>query len=305
MKDKPLITIGITAFKVSEYLEEALDSVINQTSNHWKAILILDGGNDLSTINVFKNFDHPQFIKYSFKKNVGPYATRTKAIELCDTDWYLQLDGDDFIPHNTISILNETIHKNKNSYYIYGNCMHFDKSSSYIKYPSENVEDLCFHPLFNGASPIKKNIFNLVGGYSENLYINADWNFWLSVYEKEIKGTLVKKTIYARRNRKNNIGNLNLSLRPNIVEQIIRNHPIYFNSKKRKARAMFNVYEKSARYYKMVGKRYEAGFYARKALEYGDKSASLSNILTEEKMSKFRYFLRRLGRYTQVFNLLK
>ena len=113
MKDKPLITIGITAFKVSEYLEEALDSVINQTSNDWKAILILDGGNDLSTINLFNNFNHPQFRKYSFNKNVGPYATRTKAIELCDTDWFVNLDGDDFIPNNTVSILNKTIKDNK------------------------------------------------------------------------------------------------------------------------------------------------------------------------------------------------
>lgn len=305
MKDKPLITIGITAFKVSEYLEEALDSVINQTSNDWKAILILDGGNDLSTINLFNNFNHPQFRKYSFNKNVGPYATRTKAIELCDTDWFVNLDGDDFIPNNTVSILNKTIKDNKSSYYIYGNCMHFDKTSSYLKKPSENVEDLCFHPLFNASSPIKKTIFHLVGEYSKDLYIDADWDFWLSVYEKKIKGTRLKENIYARRNRKDNISNLKLSLKPKIVEQIIKNHPIYFNSKLRKKMAMFNVYNKLARYYKSIGKRYKAGFYAKQALEYGGESDSLSNILIEEKMSIFRYGLRRLGRFSMVSKFLK
>ena len=36
-------------------------------------------------------------------------------------------------------------------------------------------------------------------GYCKDLHINADWDFWISVYENNIKGYYVDKTIYKRR----------------------------------------------------------------------------------------------------------
>ena len=43
------ITIGITAYNEGEYLQEAWDSVINQTRTDWAAIMILDGDSDEKT----------------------------------------------------------------------------------------------------------------------------------------------------------------------------------------------------------------------------------------------------------------
>ena len=295
-KNNPKITIGITAYKQSNYVLAAIESVLNQLSVDWEGIIILDGESDYKTTRLFHNFKHPKFKKYCFENNQGPYGTRSKAIELCRTEWYYQLDGDDLLPDNAINSILETINKNPNAEYIYGNCEYFTKNYSEIKYPIKNIESLSFGPLFNAVSPIKITLFKKIGGFFNELYINADWDFWLSIYEQNIEGAYVNETIYKRRQRIDSVGHDKIELRPQIVKTIIERHPFFFNTPERKNNTLFNVYEKLARYYKSVGNRKKAAKSAIEALKYGNSIKAFDTIFNEEKMSSLRYLLRRIGR---------
>ena len=291
------ITIGITAFNCGKYLHDAIRSVLDQNTDHWSGLLILDGGADKQSKQIFQEFDHPKFQKYVFKENQGPYGTRAMAIELSKTDWYYQLDGDDLLPKNAIKLILETIETNPHAEFVYGNCEHFSNNSFRIKTPIKDPGALCVGPLFNAQSPIKISLFKRLGGFSDELFINADWDFWLSVFEKNIQGTYTDNLIYRRRQRTNNLGHRYLHLRPTIVESIIKKHPGYFSSEQRKTIARFNLNQKLARHYKSIGDRENAAKYAREALKYGDSIPALDTIFQEEKMSIFRYTLRRLARY--------
>ena len=141
-----------------------------------------------------------------------------------------------------------------------------------------------------------KSLFENLGGFSDEFFINADWNFWLSVYENNITGAYTDNLIYRRRQRLDNVGHTHIYLRPGIVEKIIERHPNYFDSDRRKNIARFSVYEKLARYYKSIGNRKNSAKYAREALKYGNTIPVFNTIFFEEKMSIFRYGLRRLGR---------
>ena len=294
--NKVLISVGITAFNCAKYLQNAINSVLDQNTEHWSGIIVLDGGADRDTTHIFQEFEHPKFQKYVFKENQGPYGTRARAIELSDTEWYYQLDGDDILPPNAIGNVVDTIKNKSNAEFVYGNCEHFSETTSLLKKPDNNPETLCFGPLFNAVSPIKKSLFKRLNGFSDELFINADWDFWLSVYEKNITGSYTDNLIYRRRERLDNVGHTHIELRPTILEKIIQRHPIYFNSDKRKNIARFNVYQKLARHYKSIGDRENATKYAREALKYGDSIPAFSTIFHEEKMSLLRYKLRRLGR---------
>ena len=294
---KKIITVGITAYNNRKYLKDAIRSVINQNTDQWNGLLILDGGADKKSIKAFNDFEHPKFQKYEFNENQGPYGTRAKAIELSETDWYFQLDGDDLLPKDSIKFVLETIETNPDAEFVYGNCEHFSESSSEIKTPIKDPEALCISPLFNAVSPIKKSLFENLGGFSNELFINADWDFWLSVYENNVIGAYIDSIIYRRRERSDNVGHTHMHLRPVIIEKIIEKHPDYFNSDQRKNIARFNVYQKLARYYKSIGNRKNSAKFARKALIYGNSIPVFETIFQEEKMSAFRYTLRRLGRF--------
>ena len=80
-------------------------SLLDQDTDHWLGIIVLDGGADKETVHIFQEFEHPKFQKYAFNENKGPYGTRAKAIELSKTEWYYQLDGDDLLPKDAIKLI--------------------------------------------------------------------------------------------------------------------------------------------------------------------------------------------------------
>ena len=292
------ITIGITAYKCNKYLNKAIDSVIAQSSNQWEGVLILDGGADKKTTEIFNLFEHPKFRKYVFKENQGPYGTRAKAIDLSKTDWYYQLDGDDLLSPNAVRNIIEAIKNNPNAEFVYGNWEHFSTNKIQIKTPIDDPEALCLGPLFVAVFPIKKSLFESLGGFYNGFFINADWDFWLSVYENDIIGAYTNNVLYKQRKlRSNNVGATHSHLTPFIVEKIIHRHPSYFCNDERKNIAKFNVYQKLARHYKLIGDRENATKYAKEALKYGDSIPAFDTIFQEEKMSFLRYKLRRLGRF--------
>ncbi len=207
------------------------------------------------------------------------------------------MDGDDLLPNSTVKIILETIKKNPDAEFIYGNCLYFNDKYLELRKPNQSIDALAYGPLFQGVSPIKISLFKKLGGYCKDLHINADWDFWISVYENNIKGYYVDKPIYKRRYRKSNIGSEFLHLKPQIIKLIIKRHSKFFANEKRKRLVWFNYYEKLARHYKSLGKRLKAYECAKKAMEYGEEIPVFKTIFEEQKMSSLRYTLRRLGRF--------
>ncbi|OUX32434.1 MAG: hypothetical protein CBE24_03315 [bacterium TMED264] len=291
------ISVGITAYKNSKYIFEALNSLINQSVDNWEGIFILDKGADKATQKIFDGFNHPKFFKYKCTTHKGAEQARHKAIKLSSTKWFFQLDSDDKIPPYAINEILNKISENPKAEFIYGPTMHFSKKSSYVMKPSRNPEVLTSSALFSAIMPIKISMYFRIGGYAKELkYFAADWDFWLSVYEKNIVGAETKKIIYHRRNHDNNVISRNISRWPEVISIIITRHPKYFYNNERKRKALYYVYEKLARHYRSKSKRKKAAIHAKIALKNGKSTTALQEILNEEKMSKIRYAIRLLGK---------
>ena len=295
--NKNNITIGITAYNEGQYLQEAWDSVINQTTNNWEAIMILDGGSDIKTEKVFDDISHPSLRKIKLRENDGPYHCRTLAINNTNTEWYCHLDADDLLPQNMVKNIHVIIDKYPSLQYIIGRCLYFDNKNYHIKlHKGLSDSRLAYTLPFNGQSPIKCKLFNQLGGYNESFYRGgADWDFWLKVLEADKKGKIIDDIIYERRYRKNNVGSNWVSKRHNMVEQLIDYHPNFFKVKRKKI-ARYKVNELLARHFRSNGNRKKAYIYAKKTEEYGILTQTLNEIIKEYNMPLPRYVLRRLGR---------
>tara|TARA_Y100001970_G_C14245937_1_gene868208 strand:+ start:1045 stop:1956 length:912 start_codon:yes stop_codon:yes gene_type:complete len=291
------ISVGITLFTNPDYIFEAIDSLINQSEDAWEGILLLDKGASIKTIQIFDNFNHSKFKKFKSPIHLGPEQARAKAIELATTNWYFQLDSDDVLPVNAISDVLNAIKKSPKAEFIYGSTLHFSKESYYVMPPSNDPEVLVTSSLFSSMLPIKISMYNRLGGYSKKLkYFAADWDFWLSVYEKKILGADTDTVLYHRRNHNNNVINRNIEQWPEVLTKIINRHPKFFNFNHRKRKARYHVFERLARHYRTIRERNKAAYYAKIALENGNETVTLLEILKEQKMSKIRYFLRYIGK---------
>ena len=96
------LTIIIPSYNKKNYITECINSVINQTYEDWRLIIIDDCSTDGSQ-EVLKKFNTNKKIKIIFlKKNKGPSFCRNLGIRLSFSKYIGFLDADDFWEENKL-----------------------------------------------------------------------------------------------------------------------------------------------------------------------------------------------------------
>lgn len=94
------ISVIIPVYNVEDYLEQCLDSVINQTLKELEIICINDGSTD-SSLEILRKFEaKDKRITVIDKKNEGLSATRNLGINLAKGEYISFIDSDDYIDLN-------------------------------------------------------------------------------------------------------------------------------------------------------------------------------------------------------------
>ena len=84
------------AYNASQYISEAIESVLRQSYNNWELLIVNDGSND-DTLEKTKQFDDNR-IKVFSQENKGVSAARNVALEKMQGDYFCFLDADDTLP---------------------------------------------------------------------------------------------------------------------------------------------------------------------------------------------------------------
>lgn len=101
-------SIIVPVYNAEKYLQECVQSVLNQTNQEFELILVDDGSTDSST-KICDNFQekYPTNIKVIHKKNQGPLAARIEGISKANGEFVIFMDADDFIEESALEIINE------------------------------------------------------------------------------------------------------------------------------------------------------------------------------------------------------
>lgn len=104
-KKSPLITIIVPIYKVEEYLDRCIESIINQTYENLEVILVDDGSPDNCPKMCDKWAKKDKRIKVIHKENGGLSDARNRGIENANGKYISFIDSDDWIENNMISTL--------------------------------------------------------------------------------------------------------------------------------------------------------------------------------------------------------
>ena len=234
MNEHSLVTIGITAYREGDLLYRAWNSVLNQSLKDWKAVLILDGGADETTVQVFNSINHINLKKVRFDENQGPYLGRTKAIELTDTDWFYFLDGDDTLPVDGVENLIKEIDRRDVDFY-YGDVRFIqqDLTEIILKRPDFDLYSI----LVKGDTPavvaFKRSLFFQLKGYDKHLLRGkADFDFLLKIIDSKSRGLYYNGIVYNYHMRQDSISFSKYTTPYGFKHFVIfKNHPQIFNEK--------------------------------------------------------------------------
>lgn len=104
--NKLKISIVITAYNMGKFLEDTLDSVIKQTYNNIEVIIVEDCSTDNTKDIIEKYQTQDDRIKVIYhKENMGAGWGRRHGIEASTGDYFITVDGDDWLDPTFIESL--------------------------------------------------------------------------------------------------------------------------------------------------------------------------------------------------------
>lgn len=101
MVSNPKISIIIPIYNAEHYLNQCIDSVLNQSLQKIEVILINDGSTDSSPYICDSYAQKDKRIKVVHTENGGLSSARNKGIDLAIGDYIMFLDSDDWLDLNT------------------------------------------------------------------------------------------------------------------------------------------------------------------------------------------------------------
>lgn len=168
------ITLVVPVYKIKEeYLRKCLDSIQNQTSSEWIAILVDDGSPDYcGDICDEYAFKDRRFISVH-QKNQGVSIARNRGIDDTKSEWVTFVDPDDWLDLEMVEHVNEALKQNNPDILAFAYAREFEKSSKAEKLLSESrkVDSDLLHQI--RLAPLNRLIIN---GYIYQYSINAIWN---------------------------------------------------------------------------------------------------------------------------------
>ena len=100
-----LISIIVPVYKVEQYLERCLNSLLNQTYENIEIILIDDGSPDNCPSICDEYYKRDNRIKVIHKENAGLGMARNSGLEIASGEYIAFVDSDDYVTENMCEIL--------------------------------------------------------------------------------------------------------------------------------------------------------------------------------------------------------
>lgn len=194
-----LVSIIIPCYNQAHYLDETLQSVLNQTYSKWECIIINDGSPDNSEEIALKWCQIDSRFNYYKKENGGLSSARNLGLDYAKGDFIQFLDSDDCLDKSKLEKSLESLNFSDNRQSIViTNFKTFvetinSSSDSYCKLDEKlfNFESVLYQWDYSFTIPIHCGLFESslfdVFRFPENLKAKEDWVMWVSLFQKTNK----------------------------------------------------------------------------------------------------------------------
>ncbi|WP_091174306.1 glycosyltransferase family 2 protein [Flavobacterium sinopsychrotolerans] len=264
--NNPKVSIIVPCYNQAQYLDEALQSVLEQTYANWECIIVNDGSPDNTKEVANKWVEKDSRFKYAFQENGGLSSARNVGLNIAKGDYIQFLDSDDFLDFKKLeSSLIECNNINSDTCkIIISNFRMFtiDKNVSSIPFCELRKEYFTFEEMIFGWD-YKFNIPIHCGFFDTKLFQNfrfsielkakEDWIMWLTFFKNHAHCVFIDKPLVLYRIHsdsmtkeveimEDNYFKAILSLQKLVPEKVYNDYLIFVLNKKMKELVVLKKY---------------------------------------------------------------
>lgn len=190
----PLVSIVIPCYNHEQFVQDCIQSVIDQTYENIELIIIDDGSKDNSVLKIQEMTEKckKRFSRFEVRSrpNRGLSATLNESIDWCKGKYFAAVASDDIILKSKIDLQVNFMEKNTDITAIFGSANYIDESNNVKIIDPLKQQEYIFDKIFLNECQfyaptqlMRKSILDEIGGYNTDILVE-DWYMWLKMAEK-------------------------------------------------------------------------------------------------------------------------
>ncbi len=228
--EQPLVSVIIPCEEESEYLGEALESVLGQSYEN-KEIIVINYQNfkkNRSVVNEIKNDNPDENIEL-----IEPDAAdsmidaKNSAAKISAGSYLLFLKPEDKLASEYLSETVDIMENNPAYGYVYTDVQYFGDSERIEKKDKLNPEKLLRSNIPGDCCLMRYELFGNCGGFSAAMFLgDEEWNLWITALKKKYKAGHVDMPLFMRRSE--NVKTYSKIEKNELKAVIVFHHPQLF-----------------------------------------------------------------------------
>jgi len=189
MKYKPLISVVLPVYNCGEFVEEALDSILNQTLDNFEVLIIDDASTD-ATLELIKKYKDSRIKIIEKKENSGLIDSLNTGFKIAKGEFIARMDGDDISHARRFEKQYEFL-KDNPEVSACGCWIEYIGAVNGVSKYLENHEDIQAHllvgnPMALCATMLRKTAYSSYSFRSDSKHYE-DYDFWVeSMWDCEV-----------------------------------------------------------------------------------------------------------------------
>jgi len=188
----PKISIVIPCYNCAPFIEETIQSILNQDYPSLQC-LVIDGGSNDGTLDALKKYEGS--IEYTSEKDRGQSDAINKGLKLAEGDIVTYLCADDFYEKDCLRKIADFFVKNPGYKWVYGKCKIVDENGVEIRKPLTWYKNLwqrrySYNKLLAMdfiAQPAvfwRRELTQEIGFFDVNAHLAMEYDYWLRIGAK-------------------------------------------------------------------------------------------------------------------------
>jgi len=180
----PRVSVIIPAFNASQFISQAIESVLSQTFKDYELIVVDDGSTDETAALVLR---YGERLRYVYQKNQGLSSARNTGIVKASGELLAFLDADDYWDRKKLEHQTDLLDRTPGTGVVYTALKVVDQDDHGIEERrcslrghllSSLLTENCVTP---SSALVRRECLEKVGTFDENLSASEDWDLWLRI----------------------------------------------------------------------------------------------------------------------------